>query len=54
MIALKSSGDNPWPWSTLGDAAESSFAATFPAIYKHMKPFEDALRNRQDKGRFWW
>ena len=31
-----------------------SLRMTYPAIHAHMKPFEAALRKRQDKGRFWW
>ena len=27
---------------------------TVPAIAKHLEPFEDALRKRQDQGEFWW
>ena len=30
------------------------FQQTYPSIYDHMKPLEASLRNRQDKGRFWW
>jgi hypothetical protein len=54
MIALKSSGDHPWPWADLGAEAEACFAKTYPGIYAHLKPFEPALIQRQDKGRFWW
>jgi hypothetical protein len=54
MIALKSSGDHPWPWADLGDDAEATFAATYPSVHAHLKPFEAHLRTRQDKGRYWW
>ncbi len=54
MIALKSSGDHPWPWAASGDEAETMFAATYPSLYKHLKRFEPALRERQDHGRYWW
>ena len=54
MIALKSSGDHPWPWSDLGADAESVFKQTFPSVHSHMKRFETALRGRSDKGRYWW
>ena len=33
MIALKSSGDFPWPWADAGEAAESIFAKSFPTVY---------------------
>ncbi len=54
MIILKSSGDCSWPWSKAGDEAETIFRNTYPSIHARMKPMEDALRKRQDKGRYWW
>ena len=54
MILLKSSENHDWPWSRSGEAAEAVFARTFPSLYAHLKPLEDALRKRQDHGRFWW
>jgi hypothetical protein len=54
MIALKSSGDHPWPWADLGDEAETCFTDTYPGLHHHLKPFEDKLRQRQDRGRYWW
>ena len=54
MIAIKSSGDFKWPWTDSGDDAERRFCATFPGLHAHLKPFEAALRRRQDKGRHWW
>ena len=54
MIALKSSGDHSWPWADQGENAEACFAATFPALHRHLKQFEPALVARQDQGRFWW
>ena len=54
MILLKSSENYTWPWSTAGEQAETVFAATYPALYRHCKQYEDALRKRQDQGRYWW
>jgi very-short-patch-repair endonuclease len=54
LIVLKSSGDYAWPWNTGGEDAESIFQQSFPALYQHFKQFEDRLRQRQDKGRYWW
>ncbi|MCL4236955.1 MAG: Eco57I restriction-modification methylase domain-containing protein [Anaerolineae bacterium] len=54
MILLKSSENHSWPWSKAGTGAEQVFAETYPALYAHMKPFEEKLRKRQDQGRFWW
>ena len=54
MIVLKSSGDHHWPWSNAGDDAEEVFRRTYPSLYGRMKPLEDRLRKRQDKGRYWW
>ncbi len=56
MIVLKSSGDYTWPWSNAKDIieAEARFQQIFPALYQHLKPLEERLRIRQDKGRYWW
>ncbi|WP_423226246.1 Eco57I restriction-modification methylase domain-containing protein [Candidatus Amarolinea aalborgensis] len=54
MILLKSSENYEWPWSRSGESAETVFARTFPSLYAYLKPHEDALRKRQDQGRFWW
>jgi hypothetical protein len=54
MIVLKSSGDHTWPWSTAGEDAEEVFRRAYPSLYEHMKPLEDKLRKRQDKGHHWW
>jgi TaqI-like C-terminal specificity domain len=56
MIILKSSGDYNWPWSVASDraVAEDIFRDTYPSLYARMKPMQDALTKRQDKGRHWW
>lgn len=56
MLALASSSNRRWPWSSATDAseAESIFAKTYPSIYAHFKPHERRLRARSDQGRFWW
>jgi len=54
MIVLKSSGDHHWPWSDAREDAEEAFRRTYPSLYAHMKPLEDRLRKRQDKGQYWW
>ncbi len=54
MIVVKSSSDFSNPWSEAGDMAEEVFRNKYPSLYNHMKPFEEALKKRQDKGRYWW
>jgi hypothetical protein len=54
MIVLKSSSDHAWPWSDAGAETEEVFRQTYPSLYRHMKPLEDRLRKRQDKGQYWW
>lgn len=54
LLVLRSSADHAWPWRDAGDAAETVFAATYPAIYAHMKLHEAPLRQRSDQGRYWW
>ncbi len=56
IILLKSSSDSDsvWPWSKANDKAEEVFAQTFPSVYKYMKPMQEKLSKRSDKGRYWW
>ena len=54
MIALKSSGDHPWPWADAGEEAEDVFAQTYPSIHRSPEHFREALIKRQDQGRYWW
>ena len=54
MVALKSSGDHPWPWSDAGEQAEDIFRDTYPSLHTRMKSFQETLTRRQDKGRYWW
>ncbi len=66
MIVMKSSSDHPWPWASAPDepSAERIFEATYPALYRHFKVFEEipdprggrpkGLRHREDQGRYWW
>jgi hypothetical protein len=54
MLALKSSGNHPWPWAQAGDQAEAAFAATYPAVHAHLNQYREALIKRQDQGDHWW
>jgi hypothetical protein len=54
MLALKSSGNHPWPWANAGDRAEAIFAATYPAIHTHLNQYHEVLIKRQDQGEHWW
>ncbi len=54
MLAMKSSGNHEWPWSSAGDGAEAVFAAAYPAIHAHLNQHRDALVKRQDQGEYWW
>ena len=54
MIALKSSGDHDWPWTSDAANAEEIFRKTYPGIFAALKPREAELRARQDKGQNWW
>jgi hypothetical protein len=55
-IVIPSSQNRDWPWSKVRNEAdaESTFAKTFPAIHAYLKQFEKPLRERQDKGQYWW
>ena len=54
MILLKSSANHDWPWSGAGEDAEGIFRSCYPSVYDHIKPYEEQLEGREDKGRFWW
>lgn len=55
LISIESSNDREWPWEgSSTEAAEARFASEHPAIHAHLKPHEEALRKRTDKGKFWW
>lgn len=54
MIVLKSSGNHAWPWGESGAEAEAVFQRSYPSLHAHMKPLQERLMARQDKGRYWW
>jgi hypothetical protein len=55
-IVIPSSHNRAWPWSNAASEteAETIFAAMHPPIHAHLKQFEQPLRARQDKGKYWW
>jgi methylase of polypeptide subunit release factors len=53
MIALRSSNETTWPWSS-GDDSEKVFEAAYPAVYRHMCSHKSALLARKNNVRFWW
>jgi len=55
-IVIPSSQNRTWPWSNATNEveAETIFAASHPSVHAHLKQFEQPLRARQDKGRYWW
>lgn len=55
-IVIPSSQNRAWPWTNVGDEAEAEavFAQTYPSVHDHLKRFEEKLRKRADKGKFWW
>jgi hypothetical protein len=54
MIAMKSSGNHPWPWADAGDRAEGVFRRTYPALFDHFARYRAELTKRQDQGEHWW
>jgi hypothetical protein len=55
-IVIPSSQNRTWPWSDAATeaSAEAIFAETHPSVHAHLKRFEEKLRARQDKGKYWW
>ena len=55
MIAMKSSGNQNWPWAGKPDSeAEATFRRTYPALYAHFDGYRKELTKRQDQGQYWW
>lgn len=56
MIALKSSGNHPWPWANAATEAdaEETFRQSYPALHAHLDVFRAQLIAREDQGQFWW
>ena len=58
VIAIQNSGDaeadNPWAQAKSEEAARDILRETYPAIFDHLRWFEQELRTRRDQGRFWW
>lgn len=55
ILAIPSSDERRWPWSGMEEGeAERAFARAYPAVHAHLKPLEDRLRTRADRGRHWW
>jgi hypothetical protein len=55
-IVIPSTQNQTWPWSECADEAQAEelFREHHPTIHQHLKPYEERLRNREDKGKFWW
>lgn len=55
LIKIESSENKAHPWSGKADKpAEKVFAETYPAIYRHLNQFRQALIQRGDKGHYFW
>jgi len=54
MIVLKSSENAEWPWANADAKAEAVFAKAYRSLYRWFKRFEEKLRKREDRGRYWW
>jgi type I restriction-modification system DNA methylase subunit len=57
ILVLRSSHNETWPWTQFEGKsvkAEESFKKEFPSLHAHLKPMEQALRKREDQGKFWW
>jgi type I restriction-modification system DNA methylase subunit len=56
LIAIPSSANHEWPWSSTDVAgnAETVFEKTYPSIAAHLRPYKRKLMEREDQGQFWW
>ena len=55
-ITIASSANRSWPWSDMESEYEAAlvFQDNYPAIHEYLFMSEDRLRQRQDKGVFFW
>ena len=56
LIVMASSANRKWPWTDVEDEleAEDIFAATYPAIHRHLSGQRKRLITRAAQGKFWW
>ncbi|MDI6711610.1 MAG: N-6 DNA methylase [Anaerosomatales bacterium] len=56
IIASSSSAasTHPWKYASNEMEAEECFARHYPAIHAHLSAFEEGLRARISRGRWWW
>jgi len=56
LINIPSSVNQQWPWSQAKNETEAFklFQEAYPAVHKHLRQWEDKLKKRDDKGKFWW
>ena len=56
VIAIASSTNTSWPWSKEKAEADAVniFHRSYPAVCRHLSPFSDKLRKRQNRGKFFW
>jgi hypothetical protein len=55
LIVIESSENKSHPWSDKpAKAAEATFKATYPGIWKRFDAYRDELVKREDQGRFFW
>lgn len=55
LIKIESSENKSHPWSGKSEKeAEKVFGKTYPAIYDRFKDLRDALKNRDDQGKYFW
>ena len=56
LIWIPSSENKYWPWSEARNETEARwiFEDVYPAISRHLKRYEDNLKSRNHKGKFYW
>jgi adenine-specific DNA-methyltransferase len=54
LILFKSGDTENWFGKLSEPEASAKLAEKYPAIFSHLKQFEDAAKKRYDKGKYWW
>ena len=54
MIALKSSGNHPWPWADAGGRGGGTCSRRPTRLCRPPEQYRAELTKRQDQGEYWW
>jgi hypothetical protein len=54
VLASSDGWASPWAHERTDVQAEQVFAKSYPSVHRHLKQYEQSLRMRRDRGKYWW